>query len=75
MYEGVKSDVLSNTKFDENSDLSTTYVGRIDMTRASKIKVEEKFLISEQGYTVGKLLDGMEFQNTFRHGSKQIIYG
>ena len=57
MYEGVKSEVLSTTKCDENSDLSTTYSCRIDLTRASKIKVEEKFLISEQGYTVGKLLD------------------
>ena len=64
MYEGVQSVVLSTTRFDENSDLSTTYLGRIDMTRASKIKGEEKFPISEQGYTVGKLLYG-----TFRHGS------
>ena len=62
MYEGVKSEVLSTTKFDENLDLSTTYLGRIDMTRASKIRIEEKFPISEQGYTVGKLLDGMECQ-------------
>ena len=30
------------------------------MTRASKIKVEEKFPISEIGYMVGKLLDGIE---------------
>ena len=40
IYEGVKSEVLSTIRFDENSDLSTTYLGRIDMTRASKIKVE-----------------------------------
>ena len=60
MYEGVKSEVLSTTMFHENSDLSTTYSGRMDMTRENKIKVEEKFHISEQGYTVGKLLDGME---------------
>ena len=32
------------------------------MTRLSKIKVEEKFPISEQGYMVGKLLDGTECQ-------------
>ena len=62
MYVGVKSEVLSTIKFDENSDLSTTYLGRIDMTRASKIKAEEKFPISEQGYTVGKLLGGTESQ-------------
>ena len=44
--------------YDENSDLSTTYLVKVDMTRASKIKVEEMFQISEQGYTVAKLLDG-----------------
>ena len=62
VYERVQSEVISTTRFDENSDLSMTYLGRIDMTRASKIKAEEKFPISEQGYMVEKLLDGMECQ-------------
>ena len=62
MYEGVQSEVINTTRFDENSDLSMTCLGRIDMARGNKIKGEEKFLISEQGYTVGKLLDGMECQ-------------
>ena len=44
MYQGVQSKVLSTTRLDENSDLSMTYLGRIDMTRASKIKVEENSL-------------------------------
>ena len=60
MCDVVKSEVLHTTKFDENSGMSTTYLGRMDMTRASKFKVEEKFPISEQGYTVRKLLDGMD---------------
>ena len=34
----------------------------MDTTRVSKIKAEETFPISEQGYTVGKLLDGTECQ-------------
>ena len=34
------------------------YLGRTDMTRASKSIAEEKFSISEQWYTVVKLLDG-----------------
>ena len=34
-YEGIQSEIMSRTRFDENSDLSTTYLGRIDMTRAS----------------------------------------
>ena len=62
MCGGVKSEVLYATKIDENSDLNTTYLGRIDMTRLDKIKAEEKSLISKQGYTVGKLLDSMECQ-------------
>ena len=32
------------------------------MTMATKIKAGEKFSISEQGYTVGKLLDGTQCQ-------------
>ena len=51
---------LYTTNFDENSDLSTTYLGRIDITRLDKIKAKERFPISEQGYRVGNLLDGIE---------------
>ena len=28
-YEGVKTEIVNTTRFDENSDLSTTYLGRI----------------------------------------------
>ena len=62
MYKGIQSEEISTTRFDENSNLSTTYLGRIDITRASKIKVEEEFPISKQGYTIRKLLDGTECQ-------------
>ena len=50
------------TRFNENSDLSTTYLGKSNMTRTDKMAVEERFTITEQGYTVGKLLDGTECQ-------------
>ena len=73
MYEGVESEILSTTKFDENSDLSMTYLGRINMTRTSKINVEEKFPISEQGYTVGKLLDGMQCQILLDMGASKYF--
>ena len=62
MYKGIQSEVISTTRFSENSDVSTTHLGRIDISRASKIKAEEKFPISEQGYTIGKLLDRRECQ-------------
>ena len=34
----------------------------IDITRSDKIKAEERCPVSEEGYTVGKLLDGTECQ-------------
>ena len=71
VYDGIQSEILSTTRFDENSDLSTTYLGRIDMIRTSKIKVKEMFPISEQGYTVGKLLDGTECQILLDTGASE----
>ena len=61
-YEGVKSEIVDTTRFDENSDLSTTYLGRIDMTQDKDLMVEQKFPISQLGYTIGKLMDGTECQ-------------
>ena len=61
-YEGVTSEILNTTRFDENTDLRTTYLGKLRMTRGDKLNVEERFLITRQGYTVGKLLDGTECQ-------------
>ena len=58
VYKGIHSEILSTTRFDENSDLSTTYLGKVDRSKSNKIKAEESFPISEQEYTVGKLLDG-----------------
>ena len=69
MYEGIQYEVMSTTRFDENSDLSTTYLGRVDTNRVSKIKVEERFAISEQGYIVGKLLDKNGMSDTIGYRS------
>ena len=30
IYEGIHSDIISSNRFDENSDISTTYLGRIE---------------------------------------------
>ena len=62
VYEGIESEILSTTRFDENSGLSTTYLGKADRSKNKKIKAKEAFPISEQGYTMGKLLDGIECQ-------------
>ena len=62
IYEGIHSEVVSSNRFDENSDKSTTYLGRVDNENQSKLKAEESFPISEHGYTLGRLLDGTECQ-------------
>ena len=62
VYEGVYAEMVYANKFNENSDLSTTYLGQIKMTRDTKIKAEERFPITGQGFTSGKLLDGTECQ-------------
>ena len=61
-YKGVKAEILSITRVDENSDLSMTYLGKTSIIKDKKITAEEKFSISEQGYVTGKLLDGTESQ-------------
>ena len=30
VYKGIQSEILSTTRFDESSDLSTTYLGKVD---------------------------------------------
>ena len=62
VYEGIQPEIVNTTRFDENSDLSTTYLGKSDKTRNKKLKAEESFPISEHGYMLGKLLDGTEYQ-------------
>ena len=62
VYEGIHSEVVSSNRYDENSDISTTYWGRVNKDIQNKLNAEESFPISEHGYTLGRLLDGTECQ-------------
>ena len=44
----------------KEEDLSTTYLGKINMTWDKDLMVEQKFPISKSGYTVGTSMDGTE---------------
>ena len=46
VYEEIYAEVVMMNKFDENIDLSTTYVGKIGMKRENVMKAEESFPIS-----------------------------
>ena len=63
VYEGIQSDIVSSSRFDENSDISMTYLGKTGQEESQdKLKAEESFPISENGYTLGRLLDGTKCQ-------------
>ena len=62
LYDGVHSEIVSSNRSDKNSDISTTYLGRTGKENQDKLKAEESFPISENGYTLGRLLDGRECQ-------------
>ena len=62
VYEGIQSEIAYTTRFSENSDLSTTYLGKSNRCKNDTIKAEKSFPISEQWYTLGKLLYGTECQ-------------
>ena len=49
VYEDIYAEMVYSSKFDKNSDLTTTYLGKADMTRNNKIKAEERFPITGQG--------------------------
>ena len=61
IYEGIHSEIVSSNIFDKNSDLRTTYLGRVDK-KVQELKVEESFPISIHGYISSRLLDGTECQ-------------
>ena len=60
MYEGVHAEVISTDRFDEDTDLSTTYLGQVDMARDKEVKAEESFPMTALGYTKGQLLDSTD---------------
>ena len=48
VYEGTYAEVISTDRFDEDTDLSTTYLGQVDMTRSTEVKAEESFLSQQE---------------------------
>ena len=60
MYKGVYMEVISTDKFDEDTDISTTYLRQVDMTRNTEVKAEGNFPMAARGYTRGQLLDGTD---------------
>ena len=62
VHEGMCTKVISMDRFDEDTNLSTTYLGEVDMARDIEVKAEESFPMTAQGYTKGQLLDGTDHE-------------
>ena len=73
VYEGIQSEVVNTTRFDENLDLSTTYLGGSDRAKSDILEAEESLPISEQGYTLGKCLDETECQLLLDTGTSKLF--
>ena len=48
-YKGVKSEILVTTRFDDNLDLSMTYLGKTSMDRGHKMVAKENFQCQKKG--------------------------
>ena len=54
VYEGIQSDTVSSSRFDENSDISMMYLGKAGQEESQdELKAEESFPISEKSVTIG----------------------
>ena len=49
MYEGIHSEILSTSRFGENSDLSTTYSGKVDRSKTTKLRLKNHFQYQSKG--------------------------
>ena len=61
VYKGIYMEVISTDRFDEDTDIGTTYLGQVDMVRNTEVKAEESFPMTARSYTRGQLLDGTDF--------------
>ena len=72
VYDDIYAEVVTTSRFDENVDLSMTYLARIDMKRDEVMKAEESFPISEQVFVMGKLMNGEECQILLDMGASKL---
>ena len=69
VYEGIQSEVVSTTRFDENSDLGTTYLGKSDRSKNDKLKAEVFSNIRVRVY-VRQIVRWNRMSITIRHRCK-----
>ena len=74
MYEGIYAEIVSSDKFDEDTDLSTMYLGQMDMTKDMEVKAMENFPIMACGLNKRKTNRWHQMWHISRHRHRQILY-
>ena len=73
-YEDIYAEMVYANKFNENSDLSMMYLGQTEMTRDTRIKAEERFPITGQGFAFWKIVRWHRMSNFTRHRCYKVIH-
>ena len=71
IYKGMYAEVINTDRFDEDTNLSTTYLGQVDMARDTEVKAEESFPMISRVYTKGQLLDGTDCEMLIDTGTSK----
>ena len=74
VYEDVFADIVINNRFDENVDLSTTYLGKIGLKREDIMRAEEKFSHLRTRFCYGKNIEWRGMSNIIGHRCELILY-
>ena len=73
VYDGIYAEGISTIRFDEDTNLSTTYLGQIGMSRKTEVKAEEEsFAMNAAGHTRGELLDSTECEKLIDTGMSKL---
>ena len=40
VYNGIYAEIISTNRFDEDTDLSTTYIGQVNMSRKTEVRLK-----------------------------------
>ena len=74
MYIKGFSHIVSSNRFDENSDISTTYLGKVESKGTQdKLRAEESFPISEWLHFM-QIIRWYEMSVSIGHRHQQILY-
>ena len=75
VYDGIQSKVVSTTRFDENSDLSTAYLGRSDRAKCEKTRSRRSISHIRTGIYIRQVVRWNRVSIAIRYRHKQVIHG